>query len=487
VVAGVFALTGSVSGRSVSLWEPFLEWSLENPSYAGNPFDLIASATFIHPESGETRTTEMFYAGGNAWKFRFTGTRLGRWQFSTRSRDPELNGHTGTITVVSNPNPHLAGFVVSIGNKWGKMGTGEAFVPQLVMYGLPDRYHNKPEKIDADIQTFIVGHGFNGFHAEVFCHWFDLEHSRCSDVHSSDPNPDPRTFEALELLITKTHAAGGIVHLWAWGDDMRSMNPKRWGINGRQDKRLQRYIGARLGPLPGWTMGYGFDLPEWVLGGQVAEWHRYMQARLGWPHPLGARAHTNTLRQLSETLDYSSYEQHKPDYAEYVRTIEARPEKPSFSEDRFRVRNEGRPKDYTFDETRRGLWRSTFAGGVANIWGYLTREDAFREGSTPYPNATEIKTYAQFFGQRFVKDLVRCNQLTDGVCLKRPTNAHYLFYKEDSAAIAMDLSGMAGSQPMVAVDSKQPFRAIDLGAVNPGRQSWAAPYVSDWAIAVGDY
>ena len=53
----------------------------------------------------------------------------------------------------------------------------------------------------------------------------------------------------LELLITKVHAAGGLVHIWAWGDEARRWTPVRWGKNGKVDKRLQRYIAARLGPL----------------------------------------------------------------------------------------------------------------------------------------------------------------------------------------------------------------------------------------------
>ena len=60
---------------------PFMEWSLENPTFSGNPYDVIAAATFVHAGSGETRTTAMFYAGGTTRKFRFTGTRTGTWTF----------------------------------------------------------------------------------------------------------------------------------------------------------------------------------------------------------------------------------------------------------------------------------------------------------------------------------------------------------------------------------------------------------------------
>ncbi|MEC8891835.1 MAG: hypothetical protein VX901_00790, partial [Candidatus Poribacteria bacterium] len=67
------------------------------------------------------------------------------------------------------------------------------------------------------------------------------------------------------MIILKTYAAGGAVHLWMWGDSSRDQNTKeRWGLNGCTDRRLQRYIAARLGPIPGWTLGYGYDLWEWV-------------------------------------------------------------------------------------------------------------------------------------------------------------------------------------------------------------------------------
>jgi hypothetical protein len=120
---------------------------------------------------------------------------------------------------------------------------------------------------------------------------------------------------------------------------------------------------------------------EWVSGDELTDWHSYMHERFGWPHLLGARAGKNRLDQLSETLDYSSYEQHKPDYEKYVETIEARPCKPPFSEDRFRIREPPQSKDYTMEMTRRGLWHSAMAGGVANIWGNLVAAAGANDGS----------------------------------------------------------------------------------------------------------
>ncbi|MBN2328216.1 MAG: DUF5060 domain-containing protein [Candidatus Omnitrophica bacterium] len=475
-----------------SQWRPYLEWSLTNPSYEGNPYDVIAWALFRH-EKGEERKTGMFYAGDNTWKFRFTGTKSGRWTFQTSSDDADLNGKKGTVSIQSNPDPKAHGFLTHFGNKWGWQGVNEAFTPQLVMYENPETYYGKPEIIDAAIQTFIRDHGFNGFHSIVLTRWFDLHKDNYDKIQDSDPNPDPRTFEALELLITKTHAAGGMVHLWAWGDEQRRMTPIKWGKNGKTDQRLQRYIAARLGPLPGWSMGYGFDLFEWVDEEDLKQWHDYMHEQMGWSHFLGGRSggprkgldHSN--QQISDDLDYSAYEHHRPTYEVYAAALDARPEKPSFSEDRFRIRRPSRypEKDYDEEMTRRGLWHSTLAGGVANIWGNLI--DAPDEGSMPYPHKDWFKTYSLFFQDRFRKTMIRDNSITDGVCLRTPDHSCAVFYKEDAESIRLDLHSFKDRQTALAVDALKQYLEIPISILQNNKVVWEAPYRSDWAIAVGAF
>ena len=461
------------------LWEP-VNWSFENPSCSGNPYDLVAKATFTHTSTGQKIRTELFYDRGDTWKLRFTGTRAGRWSFVSESSDPELNGLKGQIKVL--PNPGVPGFMTNFGSKWGRLGVDEAFVPQYVMYSDPTVYYRKPDRIDADIRTFFVEHGFNGFHTSVLCRWFDFNMQRSNEIDSASPNPDPRTFEALELLIHKVHAAGGVVHIWAWGDEQRRMTPKKWGLNDKVDRRLQRYICARLGPLPGWSMGYGFDLQEWVKDRDLRRWHKYMHDHLGWFHFLGGRA--PDLDQICDGLDYSSYQQHRPDYDIYVKAIEQYPDKPTFLEDRFRVRKNVYPKkDYDFDMTRRGLWHSTMAGGAANIWGNLLNPHPFSI-SNPYPNKHQILTWSRFWKDRFRKELVRDSSLTDGVCLKVPGRI-LVFYKEDTDSIKMDLSELQGPIEAIAVDTCRDYKEIAFGSLKAGReQVFKAPIRSDWAVAV---
>jgi len=483
--------------RSGTQWTPAVEWALQNESHDGNPYDLSATVTFRHEESGEEHTTGMFFAGDNSWKFRFTGTRPGRWTFESHSDDKDLDGRTGVVTV--EPNNDAFGFVTHVGNKWarqfGRGGAPKPFIPQLVMYGHPATFHERPDLIDKDIQTFIVEHGFNGVHVPVMCRWFDIEHDSARDIASRDPNPDPRTFEALELLISKVHAAGGMVHMWVWGDEMRRQTPIAWGINGPVDQRLQRYIAARLGPLPGWTVGYGFDLWEWVKEDQLVAWHQYMHEQLGWPHLLAGRTHQHgrPLEDLfTDRLDYIGFETHRPDYATYVDALRRHPDQPVFMEDRFRIRQSAQyaDKDYTEEMTRRGLWHSAMAGGVANIWGRLEGELGINMGaaaSRPYPHPEWIRTNAEFFRHRFTADLQPAPERTDGQCLASENGRRFLFYQEDASDVRLGLSGTSGKLQAVAVDAKRAYHEVDLGKLPAGESVWKAPHKSDWAIAVGEF
>ena len=108
-------------------------------------------------------------------------------------------------------------------------------------------------------------------------------------------------------------------------------------------------------------------------------------------------------------------------------------------------------------------------------------------GSKPYPNPHRIKTCAEFFRGRFLNDMVRDNSLTDGVCLRTPDHARFLFYKEDAEAVRVDLSKMAGPQRAVAVDALRPYQEMDLGLMEARDQTWKPPHKSDWAIAVGRF
>lgn len=514
ILAAARAFAGSaLPEQTVTMWTPCAEWSLRNPTHEGNPFDLAAKVMFRHESGQEVRTTEMFYAGRDTWKFRFAGTRLGRWAFTTASGDSDLDGHSGTVNVVADRrDPNAIGFMSNDGQTWQWEGSKMGFIPQLVMIGANQgaspALYDTPGEVHQLTAAFLGHHGFTGFHTSVIGgHWFTF--GAGTRLTSDMKNPDPRTFAALETLITSTHRLGGLVHIWAWGDRGRGQTP--WeiegGINGSVDRRLQRYIAARLGPIPGWSMGYGFDLDEWTNEQDLDSWNRFMQAHMGWHHYLGGRpkgpnggtrhGHYNG---WNDGMEYSSYEHHKPDYEVCVGALAELRDQPVLSEDRNRVR--GRRKDWTEEETRRGLWQSTMAGGVGNIWGHLNANDKVA-GTGVYGNKDELKTYSTFwfYKGRFLPGMTRTNQRSDDTDEARPNDVNrdrntrvlmasrdqVIFYRQDASSIHMDLSGMSEPQPAIAVDTTKPYREIRIGPVRPGEQTWTAPHRSDWAIAVGRF
>lgn len=247
---------------------------------------------------------------------------------------------------------------------------------------------------------------------------------------------------------------------------------------GRQEQKLLDEIHRQLGPLKGWTMGYGFDLWEWVNEEQLKSWHDYLWQKPGWNHLLGARASKNKLDQIYAGLDYAGYEYHKPWFNDLVEMINKRPDKPSFSEDRYRIRTPGKypQKDYSPEETRRGLWHHTMAGGVAAIWGNL-------DGTGEYPSKDALKCFSIFWNKhkRFTKNMTPDNFITDGYCLSEK-DQRYVFYRENTAIIRYRIAGK--TKKAIAVDTRKKYREINLGRKNAGVYEFKAPYVSDWALAV---
>ncbi|MBS3777388.1 MAG: hypothetical protein KGY70_19495, partial [Bacteroidales bacterium] len=121
--------------------------------------------------------------------------------------------------------------------------------------------------------------------------------------------------------------------------------------------------------------------------------------------------------------DYIGYTSYRPLYPRYKEVIHHHPDKPSFEEDRFRLRHSEQwsYKDYSPELTRRGLWHSAMSGGVANIWGNLLPHSQNERGSEPYDNKAttevnettitvdmkhQIKNYSRFFESRFLPEMV---------------------------------------------------------------------------------
>ena len=484
--------------REARMWRA-VEWRVEASEYSGNPFDVAGEVTFTHKNTGEKRTTEMFYDGGDAWKFRFSGTRAGQWRFVSESKVAALNKLTGGIEVTENRDFRIKGFVTNEGNKFAVQVRDGSDVRAYIFNVYMGRVEHPayldefgPDLADAGkkAQGYFADAMANGFEI-IFIHvnnnWFKhgvREHNK----HKSE-NPDPVAFAVLEEIIRAVHKLGGRVHIWAWGDESRKWTPRgvSGGINGAADRRLQRYIAARLGPMPGWTMGYGFDLHEWTNAEQLNSWAEYLHGHFGWQHLLCARGYV-----LKGSHNMNSYDgfgrnvalkttTHGPvDYAEIVEDLDGDKDRPHFYEERHSYKRSG--FDLDMEGTRRLLWRESMAGGMGGFFGF------YPNSPHPYPKPEQLRSHYDFWHEkeRFVLDMQPANRLTDaGYVLRSVSKEQYVFYNEDASSVRLNLSGVGGKQKVVAIDTKKAYKEIDLGAFDGKDQRWKAPYRSDWAIAIG--
>ncbi|NQT53185.1 DUF5060 domain-containing protein [bacterium] len=506
VLAGQVASARS-SVRTGTQWAPFLQWSVKNATYRGNPFDVEAAATFGHKESGRRHTTGLFYDGEDTWRFRFTGARTGVWTFTTSSADPDLAGHSGTVTIRPNPNPDIAGFLSHRGNKYaiarGRREPLEGYVFNVYM----GRVH-----FDSHLGTFgtdlaKVAERTKGYLAEamsngceiIFVHVNNngLKYGAKTYKEHRSENPDPTCFRVLETILTTAHRQRGRVHLWMWGDQSRKWTPKglSGGINGKVDRRLQRYIAARLGPLPGWTMGYGFDLHEWTNRDELNSWAAYLHQQFGWQHLLAARGvpltgpdNINSYDGCGRNVPLHSSSGGPKDLQEVVAHVSRSEKTPHLYEERHTFRRPGFQLD--MDGTRRLLWWQTMAGGMGGFIGFYPKGSTPFRGH-PYPHPEQLRTHYAFWHahRRFPLDMERSADLSRrGVAvLTNSDNTRTIAYQEDTPALRIDLAGMNGPLPAVAVDTRRAYAEVDLGMIKPVHQTIRLPARSDWAVAIGRF
>jgi hypothetical protein len=69
---------------------------------AANPFDTIATVTFVPPSGGEqTKTVHAFYDGDHTWRVRVYVSETGAWRWSSAcATDKRLDGQTGTFKAI---------------------------------------------------------------------------------------------------------------------------------------------------------------------------------------------------------------------------------------------------------------------------------------------------------------------------------------------------------------------------------------------------
>ncbi|MBU2677984.1 MAG: DUF5060 domain-containing protein [Gammaproteobacteria bacterium] len=499
VVAALWASTAGVAraddlgSKNVAMWE-VVEWQLVAGGISGNPFDTVATVVFTHDaDPGANHTTEMFYVGSDTWRFRFNGTKLGAWSFSTSSAISELDGHTGTVSVIANSDTSKHGFLTSYGNKfalqYGNDSVTRGFLFNVFQHQDTD---NPPQRIrDAGIQNadatwvrMYLDEAENNGSNVIFFLVMD------GDTVWTDANDDPNllTFEKIDMILNEASARNMHVDFWLWGDRDRSWTPDDvfpGGAMGTEDQRLNRYIAARMGPHPNWTMGYGFDLAEWASEEESGNWANFLNGKLGFDHLIWARGHSNA------NLDVNTYSGTVHPYSDAVSNLAGDTGRPHHFGERDYY-----PDRIGATNTLLYRWFYTMAGGHGGHWGYKGSSDL--DGTWLHPEATALRTHFEFWdtNNRFHLDMSADESLIEnGLALKSSDNTRYIFYSRDDIVpvggvdeVTVNLSSMNGGQPAIAVDTLATYSEVDLGTLQASNgQTLSLPYVSDWVIAIGDF
>ncbi|MBS3734780.1 MAG: DUF5060 domain-containing protein, partial [Phycisphaerae bacterium] len=477
---------GQLGSRSGEVFE-FEEWSLTAPSVSGNPFDLDASATFTPQGGGDAITTGMFYDGTSGsdkvYKFRFTGMEPGKtYNISTNSTNSALHGKTGTITVNANSDPNALGFLVAAGQKhaWqvGDSSTLRA-IPKITYAQNPETWfwgkHNPPtENLNSYFNSALnqtTSLGYDTWWLNMRHAWFKWDAWSGSD--HSNVNPDLTVFRMLDNHIQDVHNRGLALDIRMWGDSAHGWSAASLpgGINGTEDKRLQKYIADRLGALPGWGLSYAYDLEEFMSESSVDEWADHMYDNLAFPHLIWAR------RFYSDSSVTVASNDDRPSDANdcYNDAISrfnesANKNRPVLFERNF---GDGRWSD---ERVRRGMWAFAMAGGAGAHYVDVTGPD--------------IDTFGEFWNghERLLLDMEPNNGMSGDSntwVLYSPSEGSVVAYRPDADSVQLDLSGLGGTPTGVAVDTKKDYEEIDLGSLVAGAQTINLPYASEWALHIG--
>ncbi|MEM6750845.1 MAG: dockerin type I domain-containing protein, partial [Planctomycetota bacterium] len=517
----------------------FEEWSLTTAATLANPFDIAASATFTPVGGGEALTTGMYYDGLNGqgdhvYKFRFTGLQQGLSYNVTTSGGgvAALDGLAGGFDVVANADADATGFLTNVGNKYARqVGNdgglqGELFnvYMNLQQFGSADgSFPSNPVwSTQASRQQYfdqVKANGANVAFMLVSNNFFELGEPNRTNLTGDGPyNPDAQTFEIIEQAVQHARDEGLHLHLWAWGDDStrRRYTPpddadkNQLDINGDADRRLQRYLAARLAPLPGWSMGYGFDLNEWTDESDIQSWAEFVNDQSVNDHLLFARAYAasdgptvndagaNTWR--ADALGGHSYATETDavlegpglettgaggptGYLEVAQDLAAGANKPHLYEERFTF---NRTDGYWSEQrTREHYWYNAMAGGMGSWWGFFDRTDD-QGPPTADGYSVELRTQLQTFdafwrqGDRFLLDMAIDNAVTDNPVLAQgqDTGQYALHseagdlivvYAEDASVIRLNLASLQSDPDwvygarIVAVDTLTGYQEITLG------------------------
>ena len=427
------------------------EVSFENDTWSGNPFDLEFNVELVSP-SGRVINQFGFYAGDNVWKLFFMPDETGRWRYKTLSADSDLSGKEGKFICIKSG---IGAPLATSGKQWVfKHGKGcfpliwAPIVPDGAHWGFRGRPYTDEAVQDALLfsgevaKATLLGIG----ELVVAPVGWAKEWPQSALPYIAGKEGDEFFLPFWDELNKKLDAAATMnmgAYIMIFGDD--EMNPNRYGITPYSDKekRLLRYVVARLACYPHILWDTGIDIGEyrddkWIS--YFAEW--FLQNDL-WQHPVSSRSGGGSGGIMPEKGTYFStggadlpsrkqlLKQFKDTKTPIAQTDHWRP---------FISRG-----TWTTDKIRIAMWRCALSGSQALYVDYnqgkVIQDEVVKGG--------ELVGYAmQFFKQMLHVDITELQPNDDlikgdgDVILSCKAGYEYVAYDEDGTPFSMFLPGI---------------------------------------------
>lgn len=433
----------------VGQWMRF-EVQIENPSWKGNPFDVLLEASFTSP-SGREINCFGFYAGENNWRIYFMPDEIGKWTYQTHSPDIDLDGKSGNFTCKASG---LDSPLSASGKQW-RLKTGGGDFPVIWNPPLPEGKHwgfRGKSLSDPEIMKAIqfadknVGARLLGF-GELLIAPIDWAKDWPQDAVPYTKGKEGDEFylpfwEQLnaKLDVARDHNMGAYIMLYS--DD--ALTPDYFGITAHSAKELRffRYVIARLACYPHILWDTGIDIGEYRNNDWINWFANWFLANDPWQHPVGSRSGGGSGGIMPQKGTYFSTGGASLPSRSLLLDIYSKSNVPVAQTDHWRPFIER--GDWTNTKIRIATWRCGLSGAQALFPDY-------NQGVVHFDQA-QLAGREIGFATNFFRNMLRFNLLDlqpsddlliagDNAILAANTGKEYVVYDEDGGILTIDLSG----------------------------------------------